>query len=62
MSLATIGLDWRPTDMSKAAQDAYDRAHARAYDAGEPFDVAVARAMEAAERIEALIDADNGGK
>ncbi len=62
MSVLILGLDRRTIDMSKEAVEAYDRAFVQAYDAGEPWDVAVARAMEAAERVEALIDADNGGE
>jgi len=62
MSVLILGIDRRPLEMSKEAVEAYDRAFVQAYDAGEPFEVVVARAMEAAERVEALIDADNGGE
>ena len=62
MSVLILGIDRRPLEMSKEAVEAYDRAFVQAYDAGEPFEVVVARAMEAAERVEALIEVDNGGK
>ena len=62
MSVLILGIDRRPLDMSKEAVEAYDRAFVQAYDAGEPWQVVVERAMEAAERVEALIDADNGGE
>ena len=62
MSVLILGIDRRPLEMSKEAVEAYDRAFVQAYDAGEPWQVVVARAMEAAERVEALIEVDNGGK